>query len=229
MCLVSYIPIKDGFILSSNRDESPLRSDAIMTKEEVHGHILLYPKDMKGGSWLYLSNEGNAICVLNGAFVNHKRSLPYKISRGLMMRHYFDFKDASDFIQRYDFVNIESFTMVIKETETLFEFRWDGMYKYIERLNIDEVYIWSSSTLYTKEEQDIRESLFREMLSENPNLEEIQHVHLTGSLGNKNIDFNMNRNDRVATISHTNAIVDSGEMKLHYHNLLTSEKKVLNI
>ena len=113
MCLVSYLPLSDGFIISSNRDETPLRSDTKLTKESINDTTILFPKDQKGGSWIIVSKDGRAICVLNGAFKKHKRKHNYRMSRGLMMKHYFEYNSTTSFLQDFDFSDIEAFTCLL--------------------------------------------------------------------------------------------------------------------
>lgn len=229
MCLVSYIPISTGYILSSNRDETPLRADTKIVHEIVNNKVLLYPKDQKGGSWIFLSNENSCICVLNGAFKKHERKLPYEMSRGLMMRYYFDFDNTQHFLSTFDFNNIEPFTMVIRDEKGLYEFRWDGLHKHIQILDIAKPYVWSSSTLYNQQIQQSRETLFFDLLDQSDqNLNAIQKIHLTGDIGDPESNFVMNRNNRVASISHTNAIVSSLGNYMAFRNLITDQEEKMS-
>jgi len=225
MCLVSYIPTKTGFILSSNRDETPLRADTELTLEKVKDKQVIHPLDEKGGSWIYLSGAGTCICVLNGAFNIHKRLLPYRLSRGLMMRSYFSFENTAAFLKDFDFQGIEPFTMIIKDHKGLYEFRWDAQYKHIQILDSLKSYVWSSCTLYTEDMQIERENKFYSMLKPDAELEDIQQVHLTGSVDDPENDFVMNRENRVATISHTNAVVDGRSRKMIFQNLINNNKE----
>jgi len=229
MCLVSYIPQASGYVLSSNRDESPTRSETQLTSELVNGTTLIYPKDHKGGSWIIASDRGVSLCVLNGAFENHKRRLPYRMSRGLMLKAFFNYQSTADFLRLFDFDGIEPFTLIIKDFIGLYEFRWDGLYKYIKQLDPEQTYVWSSSTLYSPEIRRKRSALFFELIKPNHSVEDIQNIHLTGKIGDPENDFRMNRSDRVATISHTN-IVSRGERKIIFlNNLLTAQKSELSL
>lgn len=223
MCLVSYIPINQGYLLNSNRDESPLRADTQLVQEKVGNHQLVYPKDIKGGTWICLSDKGTSLCVLNGAFVNHKRILPYRISRGLMVKSYFNYNSTTEFLQNFNFENIEPFTLVIRDQFGLYEFRWDSQYKHISRLDISKSYVWSSCTLYSEEMQAARSELFFESMPEKIDLSAIQTFHLGGDLGDKANNFSMNRDDRVATISHTNVMVNEKHKSIFLNNLITKE------
>jgi uncharacterized protein with NRDE domain len=58
MCTVTYFPLKDKIILTSNRDEKPNRS-----AQEIHSENgIFYPKDpAKNGTWFAVTKSGNAI------------------------------------------------------------------------------------------------------------------------------------------------------------------------
>ena len=149
MCLVSLIPTKEGFLLSSNRDEYPNRDAKEVASEDINDKKIWYPKDTAGGSWIILSEDNRAVCLLNGAKHNHKRVLPYRLSRGVMMKEFFTYEHSVSFFEHYDFWNIEPFTMIIVEgNEQTYEFRWDSNTKHIRELSPNEIYVWSSSTLY---------------------------------------------------------------------------------
>jgi len=83
MCTVSFIPLQNGFLLTSNRDEKSYRptiSPQVYTENEMK---LLYPKDEKaGGTWIVARNDGTSIILLNGAFINHIKLTNYRKSRG---------------------------------------------------------------------------------------------------------------------------------------------------
>src|SRR3954453_15845460 len=83
MCTVTFIPLKDRVILTSNRDEKYSRRQALPPQQFTHnGGTIIYPKDADaGGTWIALNEDGNAAVLLNGAFVKHVAMPPYKQSR----------------------------------------------------------------------------------------------------------------------------------------------------
>ena len=88
---------------------------------------LLHPKDARaGGTWLVATNNGTVACLLNGAFKKHHHSPPYRRSRGLMILDAAtQYNSFQNFTQHYDFEGIEPFTLVVCESEKVFELRWD--------------------------------------------------------------------------------------------------------
>lgn len=167
MCTLTIYPKtkNQGFILTFNRDETPNRSSIFIKKDEEKG--LVYPQDaLHGGTWLAFQPLKNRFaCLLNGAFELHKRQLPYRKSRGLVVLESFDYEEIPLFCIKYDFEGIEPFTMIVGEKDILIELRWDGQERYIKILDNKTPYIWSSCTLYNKEIRALRERWFSDFLN----------------------------------------------------------------
>ncbi len=77
MCTVSFLPRPDGgYLLGTNRDESPRRAPALPPEVRVLSAgagerrvevTVLSPTDGEaGGTWVALDDHGRALCVLNG-------------------------------------------------------------------------------------------------------------------------------------------------------------------
>ncbi len=231
MCLVSYTPTKEGYLLCSNRDESPLRHTNVLTKKEISDLLtIVSPMDTRGGSWIFSASDGRTICVLNGAFKRHRRLVPYRLSRGIMMRHYFDYPSTKDFIANFDFNNIEPFTMVIVDSKGIYEFRWDGFIKHVEILNKNKAYNWSSCTLYDDEVILKRQVEFNRLLSESSSrINELKKIHLEGKIGDSTNDFVMDRNGIVSTISLTQVEKLEKSISIYFNDLISGESRELHL
>ena len=230
MCTVTFMPTKNnGFILTSNRDESALRSPKNITKLEIDGQELIFPKDKgAGGSWITASSYNKLVCLLNGAFDRQERKPPYRQSRGIMVLDFFKYPDANLFFTSYLFEEIEAFTMIIYDNGQLWDFRWDGRQKYIKALNTQAYHIWSSATLYEKPIQQKREKWLTEWLENRTDFsqEAILELHKKGGEGNPSIDFMMNRyNYLVQTVSITQVIGNQQEMEMVYYDLINEAVK----
>lgn len=226
MCLVSYIPIGNGFVLSSNRDEAPERSAQNIVKENSGNTTIYYPGDHAGGSWIIISEDNRLVCLLNGAFENHQRQLPYRMSRGVLMKEFFLYKDAVDFLKNYNCIKIEPFTMVIIDQLGLFEFIWDGQKKHINTLSTQETYIWSSATLYDETNRKKRKEW---LLSEINQIDQkdsqtLIKCHLKQDSCDLANSLKMDRNGLVQTISHTQVFISEAHASVRHLNLLTSEE-----
>ena len=228
MCTVTYIPQPGGrFILTSNRDESPLRSPEKLSREAHFGKTLLFPKDKgAGGSWIVASDDKRVACVLNGAFEKHKHQPPYRKSRGLMLVEYFGFPSVNEFARRYEFAGIEPFTLILVENQP-YELRWDGKDVHLKPLEPTGKYIWSSATLYPPEIQAKRAAWFNQWKEKTSDfsLEAIRNFHLYGGEPDPWNGFVMNRNNKVRTVSVTSIVQHSDGFEMVYADLLRNAEK----
>ncbi len=231
MCTVTYIPYGNGYILSSNRDESPLRAQNPLIAEVLNDQKVLFPRDTKGGSWLFASDKKETVCVLNGAHLKHKHRPPYKASRGIIARSYFDYEDPKSFMKSIDLKGIEPFTMIMAGMERLYVFRWNEREKHIDILDRQKPHIWSSSTLYTPEMANKRKNWFVDYLKAHPSftLEDIHYIHRNGSVGDPMQDYVMNRQNIVCTVSISHVIVREEEITFEFENLLDGNSEMKKI
>jgi hypothetical protein len=228
MCTVTYIPSPCGYTLTQNRDEKHHRSPKEMSYGKAGNFSIQYPQD-KGakGTWIFHRNDGLSVCLLNGAFANHTKLSAYKKSRGKIM---LDLAKVPDFLSWYtsvDLKDIEPFTLVVRSLRHLYEFRWDSEKKHLQELNINQSYIWSSSTLYTETEKLKRQNLFRAFLEQtkhSPDANEILDFHLHGDLSDPRINLRMIRDNGTQTLSITQINNKSGIAGVRYIDLLAENE-----
>lgn len=234
MCTVTYLPTSGGFILTHNRDEAPSRSPDHISKVKTEGgDVLIFPRDTKaGGAWIITARSGTTACLLNGAFIKHAHRPPYRRSRGLLLLDFFDWENPDDFFRDYDLAGIEPFTLLFFEKKRVAELRWDGQTRHWKNLPPDAAHFWCSATLYPPEMQMRREQVFRhDFLSKNPNPTQqlLLHLHRTGSVGDPENDFVMNRGGRVCTVSITQVVIKNGRATMRYHDLLEGNQSQRNL
>jgi hypothetical protein len=226
MCTVSFIPVKDKFFLTSNRDEKELRKAAFPPAIYWgNGSGLLYPKDAEaGGTWISLQQNGNAAVLLNGAFTKHIAQPPYRLSRGVIFLDIIGAARPCFAFTKINLHNIEPFTIIIFEDNCLFECRWDGVQKYCKQLKNYRPYIWSSATLYEPEVVLKRENWFLQWLNKNPHptQEDILHFHQFTGDGDTNNDLLMNRDGKMLTVSVTGIELDKYSGRMQYTDLKTN-------
>lgn len=238
MCTVTYLPLKKGFVLTHNRDEAPSRSpDRISAVPGSATGTLLFPKDTKaGGAWIVAADDGRTACLLNGAFVKHHHQPPYRRSRGLVLLDFFDWSDPASFFEAYDLDEIEPFTFLYFEHRGVVEFRWDGQRRHRADLPPGQAHFWCSSTLYPPAIQQQREQIFRTWLqahhgtdSDDRLIDAVQELHLTGSVGDPENDYVMNRANRVRTVSMTQVVSREGRVRMRYSDLLEGQSDVCQL
>lgn len=221
MCTVTYIPSAQGCLITSSRDESMARPNAIMPGLYEHnGTKIIYPKDTKAnGSWIAFTQTGNAAVLLNGAFEKHTPKPPYRKSRGLVFIDIISHPQPEFCFLGMNFDGIEPFTIILFVNGFLFEARWDGQQKHFVQLNEKENHIWSSATLYTSEIINKREKWFFDWVakSKSHSPADVFSFHHFAGDGDTANSILMNRGNEMLTVSITgiDLCLDAGTMQ-HY-------------
>lgn len=225
MCTVSYIPKQDSFVFTSNRDEHRSRPPAYVPKERiVNGQKIVFPQDPKaGGTWFAVNEKGIVAVLLNGAFEKHIPKGNYAKSRGLVVLDIISNKNPHLYLNSIDLLNIEPFTILVFQEGNLKELRWNGIEKFIKKLDSSQNYIWSSATLYEPEVIKNREVLFSNFIKkENLDTSAIIDFH-----SNNNEDFQngfvINRDTGLKTFSVTQAILQKDKVTLEHIDMLEEE------
>lgn len=227
MCTVTYVPHQKGYFLTSNRDEKNTRSQALLPEEYSYGvHRLIFPKDKDaGGTWITLKENGDSLCLLNGAFTNFIDNGLYTVSRGKIV---LEIAADNNLVASFKNINLAKtapFTLVIVYKTKLFECRWDGQRKHCNMLDNSKPYIWSSATLYDSIQQEKREKWFEQFLQNNkqPCQIEIMHFHKNTGDGNRENDLVMNRDDQYFTVSISSIAISENEYTMQYEDLIYND------
>jgi Transport and Golgi organisation 2 len=221
MCTVTFVPVRDNFFITSNRDEKNNRGKAIPPFIYNHnGWNLIYPKDAAaGGTWIAMKENGDAAVLLNGAFIYHASQPPYRKSRGVLFLEVLSADHPAWAFARIDLFDIEPFTFIIFENKCLYEFRWDGNERYCKQLSSHRPHIWSSATLYDGLVIKKREQWFAKFLNRipNPTQQDILNFHQFSGDGDSRNDLLINRDGVYSTVSITSVLLNAylGVMK-HY-------------
>lgn len=225
MCTVSYIPHKMGYFLTSNRDEDPQRGTELPEKTTLgNGTVITAPRDIKeGGTWIAMDENGRAACLLNGGLLKHIRHSNYRQSRGHFVIEAFEASDFDVFIESVFLRNIEPFTMLLIEPDSILKLVWDGTKKYTSELSSDAVHLWSSSTLYTPGDHAAKEYYFINALKVKA-LDREQILQIHGK--DKDTPFILDRHN-VKTVSITQVIYDGIKVRLDYFIKKEQDEKTL--
>jgi uncharacterized protein with NRDE domain len=223
MCTVSFIPVKDKVIITSNRDEKLSRKNSVATAAYIHnGHKLFYPKDTEaGGTWIGMKENGDAAVLLNGAFIKHIPQPPYLKSRGMIFLDVLASKHPSFTFSKINLSGIEPFTLILFEKGCLYQLRWDSNDKFCRQLSASRPHIWSSATLYDGLVVKKREQWFGQFLNRAtiPTQQDILNFHRFGGDGDSSNDLLMNRNNVYSTVSITSILLTADRGSIKYLDL----------
>jgi len=229
MCTVSFIPISEhDFILTSNRDESPMRETLFPKIYKQDIIKLLYPKDkLAGGTWIGASEHQRLICLLNGGFNPHKRKENYRMSRGKIVTDLLSVNDIDKVMDKYDLIDIEPFTLILvnwKHELQLKELVWDGKDKFISNKPLQPT-IWSSSLLYSEDVKRKRERWFSDFLNSAEGITEDSIINFHKNAGDGDVETNLIMDRKfVRTKSITEIKKNKDRCTMRYEDLI--EQKV---
>jgi hypothetical protein len=228
MCTVTYVPSASGYFLTSNRDEKSTRAKALAPANYIINDVeLIFPKDGdKGGTWITLKENGDSLCLLNGAFENFTDTGKYKISRGTIVLQIATINNLVEAFSNIDLLHTAPFTLIIVFDKKLFECRWDGEKKYCTQLNNSSKHIWSSATLYDAYQQNKRLQWFEQWQIDNPtpSQKDLFNFHKNTGDGNMEEDLIMNRNNTYFTVSITGIAVNNDTCQMQYEDIINHER-----
>jgi len=222
MCTVTIIPKSDhDFVLTTNRDEAPDRVSLVPDFYTISNTKLLFPKDKMGGTWIGISEKNRVVCVLNGAFVKHKRQANYRKSRGIVANDFMVSDNIVNTVESYNLDAIEPFTIIIADWNAglkFYELVWDGINKHFIELPL-EPRIWSSSTLYNLGMQRERQQWFENFEAVyNLDAGSLLEFHKNTDVENMDYGVIMNRG-YVKTTSITQVEKQGNNIDMRYENL----------
>ncbi len=233
MCTLTFIPLsKTDFILTSSRDEQPGRKTlppALYRSDSVE---IVYPKDAQaGGTWLGISSHKRLVNLLNGAFEPHNHKSTYRLSRGIVVKHFLEVNDIHKGIAEFDFKGIEPFTIVLitwHNSLKIFTLIWDEKVLHYNELKPD-YYIFSSSQLYSKDMKQKRESWFTNFKLQNDFIaQKVWNFHYKAGDGNKSSDLIMDR-VFVKTVSISQIIKKNQRIQFKYKELQSTNETQIQV
>lgn len=228
MCTVTFVHSNDKIIITSNRDEQVLRPNAIEPKNyKINNKNLIYPKDPKaGGTWYVVDENGTVLVLLNGADEKHQVLGNYRKSRGLIVLDIISSFSPIKAWEEINLDNIEPFTLVLFESSNLYQLRWNGSKKDKLVLDINQNYIWSSTTLYPKEVRENRARWFSEYMNSKTDFSEEDMFHFHRYTENENSENGLviNRNDFLKTLSITQTIIENKEARIKHYDLINQNE-----
>ena len=223
MCTVSFVPIKDGYCITSNRDEIITRERAIYPKKYIINNKEVYfPKDPKAGGTWFAHDTKNCVVLLNGAQDKHISKEKYRKSRGLIVTQLIASQNPINEWYLVDLKDIEPFTVVLFFNEKLFQLQWNELEKSSIELDVTKSHFWSSSTLYEKIIREERANWFNDfMSSENLNSQKLLDFHQYTENNNAFYGLQINRDGLLKTVSITQAVISNDkDIQLTYIDLL---------
>ena len=228
MCTVSFVYDNNSFLLTSNRDEKITRPSAIEPKiYQTATKKIIYPKDAKaGGTWFVVDEFGNAIILLNGGKTKHIAKEKYRLSRGVIVLDLMASNAIVSTWKTIDLTDIEPFTLLVLEDKKPHQLQWSGEEKFTNELELNQTYIWSSSTLYTPDIQQQRTEWFLQYINENQEItaEKMRFFHKNTEPKNAKNGLIINRDNLYKTLSVTQTVISDNVIFVNHSDLIQNEE-----
>lgn len=225
MCTVTYIPKgNDTFYLTQSRDESIKRAIASPPiRKKINGIYHIFPVDPEGmGTWIGTSETGRTASLLNGGSSPYSHNPPYRHSRGLIIMDYFSYADYDEFISKYNFENLEPFTLLVFEYGKIFELIHNENGIQSNSLDPSKAFIYSSTTLYSEERIHDKKLNFLEWYFYNEELDQsmILDFHRNYLYENEEDKSILPEGVILKTVSITSLSMSSSSSKVDYFDLV---------
>lgn len=205
-----------------------MRPSALKPKNYlINNKKILFPKDVHaGGTWFASNDKGDIVVLLNGAKEKHQLKPSYRKSRGLIVLDLISSASIIETWQSIDLDGIEPFTLVIFESQKLYQLQWNEMEK--EKLTLDNTkkYIWSSSTLYPKDIRVKRAEWFEQFMKQKHILTAADLFYFHSNTGEEDTENGLviNRNNVLKTVSISQSVIEMNKVSFHYHDLIIDQK-----
>lgn len=233
MCIVTYVPTKTGFILTSNRDENPNRPTLAPDYYHNSNQSLVYPKDkIAGGTWFGINLSKSKIgCILNAQQPHDEKSSK---SRGVFLLHHLSRSPSNGKLASHNFQNLTPFEYLFVDHEStkthFFVYHWDGQDIATKKIDIRNERIWSSLSLYSREKHSEIQNYFNHWLKQNQKINQnsifdLHENHFVQPLKSKNF-HPYQQKFPIQTVSITSLSVDGGCKKLIYKDLITKKSTI---
>ena len=228
MCTVSFVYANNSFLLTSNRDEKITRPSAIEPKiYQTATKKIIYPKDTKaGGTWFVVDEIGNVIILLNGGKTKHIAKEKYRLSRGVIVLELMASNAIVSTWKTIDLTDIEPFTLLVLENKQPFQLQWSGEEKSIIELDVNQTYIWSSSTLYSPDIQKQRAEWFEQYMNEIKEIsaEKMKIFHKNTEPKDAKNGLIINRDNLYKTLSVTQVVISGNSILVNHSDLIQDEE-----
>ena len=227
MCTLTYVPLKSGRVITSNRDESPLRNASVLSPyiSKTQEEYFIAEEPLRGGTNTAIGKNNRNTILLNGAFKPHDMTKTYGMSRGIVLLKSLDFQNAFAFADDFLFEKIQPFTLIDFQDTSIREIRWDGAKLHKAKFSVDEPHIWASAQMYLDKAQHDRKNWFERLLkSENLDAGKILDFHFNGGNGDPENDMVMKRLNLVQTVSISQVTEFENKKDISHYDLVNDSK-----
>ncbi|MGB2153628.1 MAG: NRDE family protein [Flavobacteriaceae bacterium] len=226
MCILSYAPTNDGFVLSFNRDEVYNRVAKPPEQYTVNNQKLIFPKDTKsGGSWIGVNITKSVVgCVLNAKGKTPK--IPSN-SRGNIFINQLIQGKANLYENELD--DIAPFTLLsfCLHTQVITQYLWDGFHLKRNKRTMSTPFILCSTSLYENSIMKKMKAEFNSLIASKSKTETTTTSFHKKYFFYKNHPIYLKKSSDIQTVSMTTILKNKNGLRFNYTDLVENTKQTI--
>jgi uncharacterized protein with NRDE domain len=228
MCILSYAPIKDGFILNFNRDEVYNRLAKPPEQYNVKNQKLVFPKDIKSsGTWIGINQTRSVVgCILNAKGKSPK--IP-SISRGNILIDLLIQGKAN--LNENELLAIAPFTLLsfCLHTQVITQYQWDGFHLKQNKHTMSTPLILCSSSLYENVTMKNLKAEYNSLIASKSEIETTTSSFHKKYSFHKNHPIYLKKNSDIQTVSLTTILKNKNWLSLNYSDLVENTEQTIQL
>jgi len=228
MCILSYAPTNDGFVLTFNRDEVYNRLAKPPEQYTVDNQKLIFPKDIKsGGSWIGVNVTKSVIgCILNAKGKTPK--IPSN-SRGTIFID--QLIQGKVNLNENELHDIAPFTLLslCLHTQVITQYHWDGLLLKGIKRTMSTPFILCSSSLYENAIMKKLKAEFNSLIARKLEIETTTSSFHKKYFFYKNHPIFLKRSSNIQTVSMTTILKNKNGLTLNYTDLSENTKQTIQL
>jgi hypothetical protein len=175
-----------------------------------------------GGSWIGVRNDGVAAVLFNGAWHVHQKTASHTESRGLLIPRMLQHHQPALHIKSLELYHTEPFSLLLVMHGEARLYRWNGITLQEERVNTNESPCWSSVTLYSMEQSDLRRSTWLNWLKSHLEADNLLLENFTqlSREAPSEVSIYMQRANGIQTVSSTVVQLTKNQANITYMDYL---------
>ena len=228
MCILSYAPTNDGFVMTFNRDEVYNRVTKPPKQYTIDNQKLIFPKDTKfGGSWIGINVSKSVVgCILNAKGRSPK--IPSNSRGNIFIDQLVQCKAN---LNENELLGVAPFTLLFfyLQTQVIKQYHWNGLDLKKQHHTLSTPFIFCSSSLYDDVIIKKLKAEFNSLIASKSGIETTVSSFHKKYFFYKNHPIYLKRSSDIQTVSMTTILKNKNGLRLNYTDLVEISEQTIQI